>query len=162
MKLCTIKWLHWIIHIHWFSVKKEIIYPKQCPGGIQMSLPGTISLFTPSLPCICSIHLSIVHACHFIYWQALSLPIWNLIWPIRHDWHGYHFVSLSFSAYWCLLSGILSGARDEVSKFISLPLFLHLDLSNSWVVPDLLSVSFHTLHMFQALTSFFVAVSDSY
>lgn len=139
--------------------KGEVTSPKHRPIGIQTSYPGIVNfLFTDSLPYVCNSCLLVVHVHCCIYLQIWSFPIWNLIWPVQFDWHGYHFVSLSFSVYWHLLSGTLRGAGGGVSKFIALPLFLHLDLSDSGVVSDLLSVSFHTLHMFQALTSFFLAV----
>ena len=63
----------------------------------------------------------------------------SLTWPVRFDARGF---PLSFSGYRHLLSCVLRGAGDGGRKCIAPPLFLHFDLSDPWVVPDLWSVHY--------------------
>lgn len=118
--------------------KEEIIFSKHFPVRSKISYPEVVNLLVYSLTPLHNICLSTVHVHCCIYLKTLSFPIWNLIWPITYslDWHGYHFVSLSFSAYQHLLSGIWNDAEDGVSKFTLLPFLTFRPfklLSGAWL-----------------------------
>lgn len=137
--------------------KEEIIFSKHFPVRSKISYPGVVNLLVYSLPCITSACQLCMYIAAYTWKHCPSLfEIWYDLLPI----HLTDMVTIlchcrsQLTSIFCQAFGMMQKMESVNLHFC---LFLHLDLSNSWVAPDLLSVSFHTLHMFQAFISFFVA-----
>lgn len=139
----TTKWSFCSSHFSWFDVEKnekeDIISPNHWSIDRNVNkLPRN-----SESPCLLVHSLMLIVSPVSCSSTCKHGPCLSVMW---RDLFGLTYTSLplSFSGCWLLLSRILRGAGDGLSKFTAPPLFLHFDLSDSWVVPGFWSASFHT------------------